>query len=96
MPANKNKFTYKVIDEDPGFVPFFYTTIQDLFNNNQTLIDNALKICGGEIPSCLFDFKVTADAAAAKSGQAAVGEFEADKELLGTAYFTFRIIRCKS
>jgi hypothetical protein len=75
------KFTTP-FNEDKNFIPFFYTSITDLFNGNQTLIDNALKVCGGEYPSCLFDFKVTADAAAAKSGVAAVNEFQADKELL--------------
>jgi hypothetical protein len=81
VPKSDVKFT-SPFQPAPNYTPFFYTTKEELFNNNATLLAEALTVCGGEIPTCLYDFKVTADAAAAKSGVAAVEEFNAQEELL--------------
>ena len=82
VPQNETKFSRNFSEPVPDFIPFFWTSALDLFNNNQTLVDQAIAICKGEIPSCLFDYKVTLDAAAAAAGNEANSAFNEQQSLM--------------
>ena len=89
MSQSENKFSVPFTD-DPTYIPFFFTNADDLFDGNQTMKAAAMAICGSTVEdmktTCLYDYKVTADAAAAASGVAAQGAFDAAKEALGMLF----------
>ena len=88
VPVEDNLFTLPHTSLDASFIPFFFTTAEDLFNNDTALIEEARDICGGLTDSqCLFDFAQTRDTEAAQAGQAFGEAFAEQQLMLGKTLF---------
>ena len=83
VPPADNLFTIAHDSLNASFVPFFFTTVEDLFNNDNALIEEAKGICGGlDDKQCLFDFAQTKDEEAAQASQTFNTEFQEQQVLL--------------
>ena len=83
MPIEDNLFTIDHSSLNASFTPFFFTTVEDLFNNDTALIEEARVVCGGLTDTqCLYDFAQTRDEEAAKEGQTFNVAFEDQQVML--------------